>query len=271
MAPLRDQFVSHLNPDQKDLIKAILARCGLYQTPPEQMFFEQVVLHSSSTFFIQVGANDGDDFVRSILRRYNQKRNIQGVLIEPQPYFFKKLVKNYTGIAHIEFLNMAISDTEKKATLYYVDYNAMNMPHWAKGLGSFNREVLMLHGNLISDLENSVRSIDVPCISMTALLQKMGDNKLDVLITDTEGHDLVILRQINFDLVKPKLIVFESKHLSKDDLAICDSMLKPKGYHVFHSDTSDSIAIRPDVMKIFTSSAKANYVCSELASTHFSS
>ena len=53
-------------------------------------------------FFIQVGANDGitgDD-----LRKYILKYQWHGILVEPVPYVFDRLIKNYKEVEHLELL-----------------------------------------------------------------------------------------------------------------------------------------------------------------------
>jgi hypothetical protein len=94
MSSIRQAVLSHLSANQKDTLKRLLGRLSLYQTPPEQVYLEQIVSTSTSTFLVQIGANDGDDFVRSVIRRYGRRHEIKGILVEPQPYFCTKLINN---------------------------------------------------------------------------------------------------------------------------------------------------------------------------------
>lgn len=58
-------------------------------------------------YFIQIGANDGvtgDD-----LRKFIEKYNWHGILVEPVPHVFKRLQNNYSGFKHLIFENSAIS------------------------------------------------------------------------------------------------------------------------------------------------------------------
>lgn len=252
MSSLRQIVLSHLTANQKDTLKRVLARVSLYQTPPEQTYLERIVSTSTSTFLIQIGANDGDDFVRSVVRRYGRRHSVKGILVEPQSYFCTKLIHNYEKMDGIKIMNVAVSDSAKEATLYYIDYGAKGMPGWSKGLGSFDRNVVLSHEALFAGIGHSIKTLNVKCVTVQELLSDAPNGIVDVLVVDTEGHDYVILKQFDFTQVRPKLIVFESKHLSADDLARSDAMLGGAGYYVIHSGTDNSIAIRSDLSDLLT-------------------
>jgi FkbM family methyltransferase len=252
MSSIRQAVLSHLSANQKDTLKRLLGRLSLYQTPPEQVYLEQIVSTSTSTFLVQIGANDGDDFVRSVIRRYGRRHEIKGILVEPQPYFCTKLINNYEKMDGIKIKNVAVSDSAREATLYYIDYGAKDVPGWAKGLGSFDRNVVLSHEDLFTGLGQSIKTLNVKCVTVQELLADAPNGTMDVLVIDTEGHDYVILRQFDFTQVRPKLIVFESKHLPADDVARSDAMLGGAGYYVVHSGTDNSIAIRSDLSDLLT-------------------
>jgi FkbM family methyltransferase len=254
---IKNYILSLLNANQRDDLKRLLAKLNLYETPPEQLYLERLVALQPTTFIVQIGANDGEDFVRSVVRRYGRARGIRGTLVEPQLHFFNKLRRNYAGTEGIDILNVAISDRAKSATLYYVDYGAGQIPGWAKGLGSFNRDVVLSHGHLISELERSIKTVEVACISVPELLARLPNAQVDVLVTDTEGHDFVILRQFDFTRVRPKLIVFESKHLSGEEMTGCEAMFSANGYYVVHLGNDNCVALRSD-MKALLSPAHAS-------------
>jgi hypothetical protein len=144
----------------------------------------------------------------------------------------------------IEILNVAISDTDAALTLFHIDHDDSDLPEWAKGLGSLNKEVLLSHSHVIEDLPRRIRELQVRCMSVGELLKKAGGARLDILVTDTEGHDFVILKQFDFAVVRPKLIIYESKHLTKLDLAACEQMLSGFGYQVTQvGNYNNSVAV----------------------------
>src|SRR5436190_4439800 len=66
--------------------------------------------------FVQIGAHDGlhADPVRPFITRFHWK----GVLVEPQPKIFQRLVKNYSAEKQLIFENAAVGPTDGTATLY---------------------------------------------------------------------------------------------------------------------------------------------------------
>ena len=242
---IKQHVVSSLTYTQKEALKTILRRFKLYasQPDPEQVYLEAAIQDLPKVFFIQIGANDGHDFVRRVLGGQYRKRKISGILIEPQPYYYNKLRSTYAGMSDIEILNVAISDTDEALTLFYIDYDDRDLPSWTKGLGSLNKEVLLSHSHLIEDLPSRIRQLEVRCMPVGELLKKAGGAQLDILVTDTEGHDFVILKQFDFAVVRPKLIIYESKHLAKRDLAACEQMLSAVGYQVTKLGNDNSVAV----------------------------
>jgi FkbM family methyltransferase len=215
----------------------------LYSPPPEQTYLESLFHRSSSLFFIQIGANDGQDFVRTVVGQYERRCTISGILVEPQQHFCERLRNTYSGVKGIEIVNLAISDSAKPRTMYHIDYQHRGLPDWSKGLGTFSKEVLLSHDHLIDDLESRIRELPVQCITVNELLKHTGGQPLDFLITDTEGHDFVILQQFDFSIVRPQLIVYESKHLSPVDFAACEQMLSGFGYRISHLYNDNSVAL----------------------------
>lgn len=240
---IKERVASNLSHHQKEVLKSVLRKIHLYNPRPEQVYLESIVSNSPSLFFIQIGANDGQDFVRTVIGQQRDRHKISGILVEPQRYFYNKLQSTYEGVQGIELLNVAISDSDESLTLYHIDYEHQDLPDWAKGLGSFSKDVLLSHRHLIQDLESKIRELPVQCMTVKELLKKSGGAQLDVLITDTEGHDFIILKQFDFATVKPRLIVYESKHLSPTDFAACEKMLSGFGYKVTHLHNDNSVAV----------------------------
>jgi hypothetical protein len=169
---IKQHIISSMSYRQKEAVKAALRRLNLYAPEPEQVYLESAIKDLSSVFLIQIGANDGHDFVRSVLGRQYRKRKISGILVEPQPYFYNKLRSTYAGMQGIEILNVAISDTDAALTLFHIDHHDSDLPEWAKGLGSLNKEVLLSHSHVIEDLPRRIRELQVRCMSVGELLKK---------------------------------------------------------------------------------------------------
>src|SRR5271166_6111911 len=84
-----------------------------------ELLLTKVSAERAGFYFIQVGANDGlkDD----PLRRFVSKYHWRGILVEPQPQVFERLVKNYEAEKQLVFENVAIDDADGTARLCVAD------------------------------------------------------------------------------------------------------------------------------------------------------
>jgi FkbM family methyltransferase len=189
-------------------------------------------------FFIQIGSNDGKR--GDPIYEYVIKYKWRGILIEPVPYLYEKLKNTYAGQEGLDFENIAIADKDGYKTFYRVEeYYEPGNPLWYDQLGSFRKEVLLKHRNLVPNLEKHLISEQIPCLSFNSLLQERGVTKINLLHIDTEGYDYEIIKTIPFGLIKPYIILYEHKHLSREDKQACVSLLTDEGYRTLelHSDT----------------------------------
>ena len=74
------------------------------------------------------------------------------------------------------------------------------------------------------------------------LLNSALDAGLNVI--DTEGHDLEVLRQVDFARIKPLLLMFEHQHLSRSDKAAAYGLLQANRYACRETREGDAIAWR---------------------------
>ena len=83
----------------------------------------------------------------------------------------------------------------------------------------------------------------MPGITLPALLSKHALERVDVLVTDTEGYDYEILRQVDWEAAAPDLVVYEHRHLSRGDARELTATLADHGY-AFLVDDPDTAAVR---------------------------
>jgi hypothetical protein len=84
-------------------------------------------------------------------------------------------------------------------------------------------------------------SEDVPCITVKDLLRKHRVARLDLVFIDTEGFDFAVIKQLDFDRLKPKAIIFESSHLGEAEALACRAFLEARGYALYPAG-GDTIA-----------------------------
>jgi FkbM family methyltransferase len=185
----------------------------------------QFSLKNNQVKFLQIGANDGVSF--DCLYEYATTRKWSGVVVEPLIDFYNKLCINYEYFERIVPVNIAIHPYLKKFNLYRVDPKFHGeLPDWARGIASFNLEHLMNNGvNSSQIILNSV-----PSISLMELVDQYNLYDIDYLQIDVEGMDSDIIKMIDFNKMKPKLIRFEWKHITEDEMIVVKGILMKQGY-----------------------------------------
>lgn len=202
--------------------------------------------------FIQIGSNEGvmasDPLCSLIL-----KEGWKGVLVEPVPHIFERLKKNYAGRPYLFFENAAVSDKRGRRPFYIVDEEAeffKKNPHlvnevggpWGSLVSSFDRDYILKHKPGLTERE--IKTIEVECITLEDIVDKYRLGRIDVIHMDTEGHDGAILLSINFNRLKPKIIIFEHAHMTFERYLACIHHLNLHGYCVAYTGSLDTIVAK---------------------------
>lgn len=160
---------------------------------------------------IQIGSHEGNSSNDPIYNVVDNTTKL--ILVEPVPFLFKKLKRNYESkfglINNIIFINKAVSNFigEISMTVPSEKNNFSKLPYWASQLGSVNNNHANGHlSNLI------VENITVKTTTINAIIKDYNITDIDLLHTDTEGHDFTILMDYSFE-IKPKKIIFEHRHM----------------------------------------------------------
>ena len=132
---------------------------------------------TSNMSFIQVGANDGlyDDPIRKFVLNYPWT----GVLIEPQPEVFLRLVKNYEHLkSRLAFENLAVSPDKLSIQLFQSpNYSLADTDHKA-AVVSTDRKITARQLGLPP---KELITCSVPCTSLDAVVKKHEITNLDLL------------------------------------------------------------------------------------------
>lgn len=180
-------------------------------------------------FFVQIGAADGiaGDPLRPFILKYHWK----GIFVEPVTQLFHRLIDHYREKDGFIFENVAISEREEVRDFYRIE-NKEELPYWCQGLGSFFPEAVLKHTKKIPNLKDYLIVEKVHCIPLRNLFKKHHVTRIDLLQTDTEGYDSEILKQVDFGLLRPKIIRYESRHLTEEAQKDCLRLLRQHGYTV---------------------------------------
>jgi FkbM family methyltransferase len=189
--------------------------------------------------FIQVGAFDG--VVGDPLRKYIEPCGWRGVMLEPQASVAGRLRELYSRNGNILVLNAALDRSPGKRTLFTIE--SQHAPPWAGGLASFDRQTIVKHSELVPGLEEMIREETVQCICFEDVLKRLPSEKLDLLQIDTEGADAEILSLFPLDRIRPAIIHWEIKHLSKLQRESCLDRLAAYSYRFASSGGEDMMAV----------------------------
>ncbi len=202
--------------------------------------------------FIQLGAHDG--LAHDPYREFILRRNFTGVLVEPLPFLFHRLVNNYRHKAagrrwrptgRIVFQNCAVAYPPGRFTLYTIREEALSeLPDGAylSLLACFSREQLLSHlpSPAYSD---QVMPVDVPGCTVEDLMRTHAFASFDCMFLDIEGYEAQVLLSMDYSVVRPKLIAYENINLL-DRAAELERHLRSKGF-VLHSLPQETVAVLP--------------------------
>ena len=189
--------------------------------------------------FVQIGAFDG--VTADPLHKYIGRHGWRGVLLEPQPEAAGQLRELYSRNDRIMVLEAALDRERGRRTLFTV--MSANVPTWARGMASFQRDHIVKHAYLIPGLEGMIRESTVDCIRFDHVFAHLASERLDLLQIDAEGADAQILGLFPFDRVKPAIVHWEIKNLTVAEREECLERLLRFGYRFALSGEEDMMAV----------------------------
>ena len=177
---------------------------------------DDYISKSDDNFFVlQIGANDGKmaDPIYNKVKSYNWK----GVLVEPVKYLFERLKLNYANYeSNLKFENSVVTTHTGEVDFYQFPEefeNNSDFPYWASGVGSVLKPFNSPGHTTLKNKNFKMIKKKTPCITFSDLISKYNITKIDLLQIDVEGYDGTLLRSIDFNLIKPKYIRYEDKHI----------------------------------------------------------
>lgn len=192
---------------------------------------------------IQIGSHEGATSNDPIFNLVDNSTRL--FLVEPVPYLFSRLQKNYKDrfgdVSKIVFINKAVSNFigEIEMTVPSENNDFSRLPFWASQLGSINA------GHATGHLPGlMVEKIVVKTTTVNEIVREYNIDEIELLHTDTEGHDYNILMSYDF-CVKPKKIMFEHKHIDGlfrvgEKYRELSDRLVSLGYSKVFQDTEDT-------------------------------
>jgi FkbM family methyltransferase len=196
----------------------------------DHVFSHFVEMHEGPVRFLQVGAFDGVS--NDPIRRYVLKHGWTGILVEPIPEHFERLVANYGGQPGLTFKNAAVDRRPGSRPIYSLAPEAREAIAVSDQFSTFDRDVLLRRKGRFPQIESWIRERTVPCLTIDDLLGEAGFDRLDVIQIDTEGYDYEVLKSIDLARLMPWIVRYEHIHLSDEDRQGSIDLLAGAGYRL---------------------------------------
>jgi FkbM family methyltransferase len=203
--------------------------------------------HNRRVNFLYIGANDG--YRSDPIRYFIVRDHWQGVLVEPLPDVFQSLKDNfrYYKKSKLVVVNAAISSNNTSLSFWTFDDKFLasldreeRVDYLRKS--SFDRDHVLRFLDLTRQSTDVVKEIKVPCQTVAALVRNSWDGEpINLFVMDAEGHEASIIPSIDFSVVRPEAIYFESHNLGQNKTRIY-SFLAENGYGVAELG-GDSVAL----------------------------
>lgn len=192
--------------------------------------------------FVQIGANDGVSW--DPLREAIGNTNWSGLMVEPVPYVAARLRENIAGNPRLTIDMVAVAEEDGEKEFFHLPEadEGDEIWTWYHALGSFDRDHLLRHTEIIPDIESRIISTTVPCVTFDTLMARHNLDHVDVIQIDAEGYDHIILGLIDYERYAPKVVMYEHKQMTAADRRRIEAMLRSADFEFF-SDWLDTTAI----------------------------
>jgi len=152
--------------------------------------------NKKSGFFLEIGAYDGIE--GSNCYHFEKFMNWEGIAVEASPLQFEKLKKN----RNCKLINLALGSENKQVEFYEVAEGFTQM----SGINNLNFQNSFQRIKKNSD--SKINKIDIECKTFDKLIP--NHQIIDLISIDIEGNELDVLKTIDFDKYKIKVIILEN-------------------------------------------------------------
>lgn len=191
--------------------------------PLYQITLKYLSSSRDSVKFLQIGAFDGKHY-DELYEIIKDDTKFKGLLIEPLKNAFDELLKTYSHRKDWLFENVAITEKKEIRQIWTIPYelkNDPNLPEWAVGCSTLLRNSNSLFGKHCNREEFEALKKHtviefVQCDHLLSVLEKHNFFNIDIVQVDTEGYDWLIIKQLNLEENRPKIINFEFFNLTPE-------------------------------------------------------
>lgn len=226
------------------------AACGLARRmgyrPPVYQFMARVADRLTDLTFVQAGANDGistDPIREFVIARPKWK----GVFIEPLPGLFARLKRSYRYAARPGWSSSRPPSLGEPGTGTIWSIKADCYRHYpvsARGTASFDKAMLTKpFPERAATIEAELEAVEVPCLTYGQIVERYSYPRVDLLVTDVEGHEPKIFSATRLaGPTAPQVVLNELDHIPPGDQAALLARFQSHGYH-FRQLDKDGMAM----------------------------
>ena len=190
---------------------------------------------ATTGFFVDVGANDGITFSNSYLLEQN---NWNGILVEPNEAHWEQL-KNIRSSKLITYL---VSDQDS------VEFHVVDGPDHLHGLSRIDATSEFFEK--VKDIGGTVKKVSKPAKKLSSILEENDcPDRFDLLSVDVEGHELDVLKTMDFQRYNPTVVVIEDN--SKGEDSRVRKFMAQNGYYLFDRVSVNELYCREENLKYF--------------------
>ena len=209
----------------------------------------------------QIGAADG--ILVDPLRPAMVNFDPPAILLEPNPYMFRRLENGYRNNRNAMLLPLAYGVDETDLVLNAINPDkaaALNLPRWVLGISSVYDDKNAIGGLTIDEkttrlIQSCIERVTVPVTGFDALIERAKGRQPDILVIDAEGMDKPIIDDILGHGCRPAVIHFEVQCMDEVDREDLTSRLSED--YVLIQFGNDVTAYRHDVIGDY---AKSIYI-----------
>lgn len=195
--------------------------------------FNAWALRGDPTYFVQIGANDGEK--HDAFSGLRNTPSVYSALVEPNPACVRKLAKIREINPRVTILQSALAEKDGFAELH--SFSTETEKNLQLNLvASFNRKHLEDFRRYYR-LQAEIVSERTSTCTLETLVCRAAFPRIDILASDIEGFDYLAVEQALGLTPPPRLIIFEHYWLTSERREQCYQLLAKQGYGIVHGAT----------------------------------
>lgn len=175
-----------------------------YSQHGEDFILSEIFKNIKNGFFVEVGCIDGKRFSNTLTFEY---RGWSGLCIEAHSDYIDLLKRNRPN-SIIE--HCAVSDQDEDSVTFYANSRG--------SLSTLDRtrekDFAKRFGHFFTGFQEQL----VPMRTLNTLFTKHNISRIDILSIDVEGHEIEVLKGLDLNKYRPKVLLVESDTKEHEDL-----------------------------------------------------